>query len=403
MKSQVSGIIAYGAAAEPEPRLGPLTKARHQARYAYHTTRDRLRWRSGDLSRVDYRNYQDETTLNRGDQAIVDAVLQKMCTRDSTLKFCRTNWGNLGGIPISTAMVAVCGGGYIFMDRNAQLPERIKKDIEMFGRVAAPVVLVGVGINQLLEPGQRHASRMAEPTSETLRKLLSRADLISVRDRATQSTLEKLTDKPVHMVGDPALYFAPPQSHGRGQGGRLHIGINFPFHGKTPNEHIQRDLAKYVELLKKMQREYSCKFYYMVHYSTELLIARLLKDAGISLQVVSGSPAQLVKGYGELDVHLGGMLHSCILATTAGTPCVGLAYDMKHSGFFDTMDQAEHCISVVDLDIDQVLETIRVVIGSQHAIRQKSLNRRLQLEGDFDRFLDAALKLLPEPAQDLRQ
>ncbi len=386
-------IIAYGAAAEPQLRLGVWNRMRNAARTAYYSTRDRLRWKRGDLSALDYRNYQDPTALNRGDQAIVDAVLAKLKQRDDALAFKRTNWQRLEEVPSTASMVAICGGGYLFLDRQAQLARRVEADLEMFRDVATPVVMFGVGINQLLEPGRARAQKVVEPTARTLEAMLARADLISVRDWTTQRMLQQYTDKPVHMVADPALYLAPPRPAGRAAPPILRVGINFPFHGLTSTAHLRRNLRLYVELLQRIRQALSCSFFYMVHYETETMVAQLLKDAGVPLTVVAGEPRQLVAAYGELDLHLGGMLHSCILSASAGTPCIGLAYDVKHTGFFEVMDLPDYCVSAVELDVDRVFAAVRQAHAEQQPLREKILARRVALEQTFDDFVDQALAL----------
>lgn len=111
-------IIAYGAAAELAPSVHLLKRARLQAKYAYYAMRDRRNWQRSDLSHLDYRNYQDATTLNRGDQAITDAVVQKLHARDAQLRFRRVNWQRLQPIPDAASLVAICGGGYLFSTRT---------------------------------------------------------------------------------------------------------------------------------------------------------------------------------------------------------------------------------------------------------------------------------------------
>lgn len=386
-------IIAYGAAAEPQVRLMLWGRLRNSARNAYYSTRDRLRWKRGDLSTLDYRNYQDPTSLNRGDQAIVDAVLAKLEQRDDALKFERTNWQGLEQVPHSASMVAVCGGGYLFLDRQAHLARRVEADLEMFRDVSTPVVLFGVGINQLLEPGHARRQLIAKPAARTLASLLQRADLISVRDWTTQRVLQQHTDKPVHMVADPALYLAPPSLAERTARSSPRIGINFPFHGPTSATHLRRNLPHYVELLQRIRQTLSCSFFYMIHYETETMVAQLLKDAGVPLTVVTGQPRQLVAAYGELDLHLGGMLHSCILSASAGTPCIGLAYDVKHAGFFEVMDLPDYCVSAIDLDVDEVFAAVCKAHAEQQPLRKKILERRMVLEKTFDDFVDEALAL----------
>lgn len=365
-------------------------RARSRLKYAYYAMRDRHRWKRRDLSRLDYRNYLDATTINRGDQAIVDAIVRKLQSRRVDLRFRRVNWQGLTQIPDTTDLVAICGGGYLFLDQNAQLAPRVTADLAMFRESAVPIVMFGVGINQLLGTDAMAAPQLAPSQAATIRALLQRVNLISVRDWATQRALQPYTDKPVHMVADPALFLAPPRPAERQPGSPLKVGINLPFHGPTSMGHIRRNLPKYVELLRRIQREHACSFVYVVHYATERVIAQLLRESGLPMSIVSGSPDALVAAYADLDIHLGGMLHSCILSTSAGTPCIGLAYDVKHSGFFEVMGLSAHCVSAVQFDIAEVQDICNRMLAALKPLRETILQRRLVLEAEFDRFLNQA-------------
>jgi polysaccharide pyruvyl transferase WcaK-like protein len=388
-------ILAYGAAAQYDPPPSWWSRLRAELRIAYHAADDRIRWKLGDVSSLDYRNYQQASTINRGDQAIVDAVLAKLGERQGNLAFRRTNWQDLGEVPPSSSMVAICGGGYLFIDKKAQLAKRLVDDLDVFRSVTTPVVMFGVGVNQLLQSASCETPHMDAAAAKLLSALLERVDLISVRDWTTQHILQELTDKTVHMVADPALFLAPPRAAARPQRDGLRIGINFPFHGPTSTQHLRHNLARYVALLQRLRQAFECSFVYMVHFDTEKLVAQLLKDSGLPISVVEGSPAELVAAYGELDLHLGGMLHSCILSTSAGTPCIGLAYDVKHPSFFEVMELPNHCISAVDVDIEQIFDAVRVALDTLLPLREKILARRLVLERTFDDFVDQALALVP--------
>lgn len=385
--------VAYGAAAEPAPPLTPWRPARFAIKHAHHLRRDRSRWKKGDSATLDYRNYLNVNSVNRGNQAIVDAVVAKLHQRQPSLVFVRKNWQWLHEVPRATCMLGICGGGYPFIDKQAQLAERLPDDLGIFRASTAPVAIFGVGINQLLQPGAGRKPQLRPSAAVLLSALLERMGLMSVRDWTTQHTLQQLTAKPVHMVVDPALYLAPPRAAERPGRAGLRIGINFPFHGPASTDHLRHNLLRYVTLLQRLQRTYACSFVYIEHFDTEKLVARLLQDSGLPVTVVVGSPVELVAAYGELDLHLGGMLHYCILSTSAGTPCMGLAYDVKHPSFFEVMGLPDHCVSAVDVDISRVFETVRIALGRLQPLREKILARRPVLEETFDEFVGCALAL----------
>jgi phosphoribosyl-AMP cyclohydrolase len=84
-------IVAYGAAAEQVPALTPWQRTRAAIKHAHYLSRDRARWKKGDLSALDYRNYQDVTSVNRGDQAIVDSITSKIAAHMHRVDFVHKN------------------------------------------------------------------------------------------------------------------------------------------------------------------------------------------------------------------------------------------------------------------------------------------------------------------------
>lgn len=132
----------------------------------------------------------------------------------------------------------------------------------------------------------------------------------------------------------------------------------------------------------------------MVHFDSEVLIAHLLRDAGLPVTIVNGDIATLQATYAGLDMHVGGMLHSCILACSVGTPCVGIAYDVKHAGFFELMGIPELSIPATPFDVDAMVLTCIQAFKDRLAIRDHLNTRREMLRAEGDRFLQTQLPKL---------
>ncbi|MDO9448983.1 MAG: polysaccharide pyruvyl transferase family protein, partial [Rugosibacter sp.] len=95
----------------------------------------------------------------------------------------------------------------------------------------------------------------------------------------------------------------------------------------------------------------------------------------------------LTREYAKLDLHIGGMLHSCILATSAGTPCLALAYDIKHQGFFDLMGLPENCLSAANFNPDALYARAMDLLANPAPVRSQIVVRRDQLEMETHAFL----------------
>jgi polysaccharide pyruvyl transferase WcaK-like protein len=86
------------------------------------------------------------------------------------------------------------------------------------------------------------------------------------------------------------------------------------------------------------------------------------------------------------------MLHSCILATSAGTPCLALAYDIKHQGFFDLMGLPQNCLSAADFDPEALFTRALDLLANPSPVRNHIAARRKVLETETRNFLAQQLK-----------
>ena len=94
------------------------------------------------------------------------------------------------------------------------------------------------------------------------------ARMISVRDEVSKAILQPLTDTPISVTGDPALFIKPNYT-GLKEPSRsaapLTIGINIPFHGPAASARISKDLRAYISFLQTLQNDTGCLFIQTVH------------------------------------------------------------------------------------------------------------------------------------------
>lgn len=112
----------------------------------------------------------------------------------------------------------------------------------------------------------------------------------------------------------------------------------------------------------------------------------MLALKNIRTEIIDGEPGSLVRGYAGLDLHIGGMLHSCILAHSVDTPAIALAYDIKHSGFMDLFGLMGNCLPSPELTLQALIERVReLLMNHEHYTELISITRSklLQLTNDF--------------------
>lgn len=392
-------VVVYGAATQlpADFGLGIQRRPGRQLRLA----RDRWMARLGSARYLRYESYVSDRSINMGDLAIADAVhgLVTQVLGDE-VRVSRVNWEQaLPEDPVDLLLVS--GSGYLALDAQGQLPLRIVNDAQAWQARQIPYAFVGVGINQLLS-GAGEALTIKGPSQELLRRLLDGSCGVSVRDRATCEALSTLTRHPVALIGDPALHLPPmlaePTSPRRSGPQRLQVGINLPLHGPDAARRIRDEFPVYVQFLRDLQRRLDCDYHFISHFECSTVLPSLFAMQGLKMALAYGPPAELAHTYRQLDLHLGGKLHSCILASGFGVPNVGLAYDRKHFGFFELMGGAERCVAAQPLPSPRLLTLLPQVRDQRLQVRHQLLQRQQALRALTVSFLSDVLLGAASPA-----
>ncbi|MBB1075264.1 polysaccharide pyruvyl transferase family protein [Rhodoferax sp. 4810] len=385
MNNSPASLIAYGCVATV-PKPAQLSQ---RLRRIIFSIRDRIAFRFGRLDMLDYRNHDDSATYNLGDHAIMIACLEAIDTVLPGTLITPVNWLELNTLNTFGDAILICGSGYFFLDPELRLPSRISDDAAFSEEHNLPIIIYGSGVN-LPDASLRNETLQIDSTHLTiLRRLLKRCIHISVRDEASRQLLQTCTDLRVEMIGDPAFLLKPRHTARNLNlaSKRVLIGLNLPFHGPTQNRRLINELHVYIETFKIIQKHSGCLFHYMVHYDAEVVIAKIMIDAGIDMIIVRGTVDKLLVEYSQLNLHLGGMLHSCILSASTGTPCIGLAYDIKHAGFFDVLELPELCIPTEPWKRELIIETTLKALLDESRLRAHISQRRNFLQQKAFTFL----------------
>lgn len=389
-------LIGYGCVAT----LPPSAPTRQAVRRAAFSVRDRLAAKFTTTVNLDFKNHEDRATYNLGDHAIFKASLIAIAHASCPAKVTPVNWMELNeSHSISDALI-ICGSGYFFLDSQRRFPSRLEADLNFSERHGVPIIVYGAGVN--LHDAHQDLRNLELPTEELalLQRFLAKCVRISVRDEMSRKVLQSCTDKLVQLIGDPALLLDSSYNYRakttKTTQARPVIGVNFAFHGRTLSDRLAAELPSYVETFRKLQALTDCEFFYMVHYDSELVIAKILQDSGIRLKIIRGDIETLLRGYSSLNLHIGGMLHSCILSASMGTPCIGLAYDIKHSGFFELMKLPEYCLPTVPWMGDLIILKACEMLREEEALRVHVAKLRDEWRGKAFSFMDHSLQLLSD-------
>ncbi len=350
-------IVLYTLVPEGEATRRLPIPSGMRLRFRFGDLLDSLRWRTG--GRFAFRSYRYERFLcsNRGDAAVRAAVAAETSRRlPPGCRVRQLRWGSLSpegieAINREASALVVAGGGYLSADAEGRLAPRCLNDIELFERLSVPLVSFGIGLNVNIEgAGQGGRPRLDDRAASSLARFVRRHALLGVRDPVTRDCLERVSGRQVRLAPDPVFFLEPgprlrsaragkAAAGGAGDAGAGPvIGLNFAFHGELPERNLARNLGDYIAMLRRLRRRSGCRFVYFRHADPERLVARLLRRAGLLDGLVEDpDPSAMIAAYGGVDLVIGEMMHSAIMALAAGTPVVSVGYDVKHRALFDLL------------------------------------------------------------------
>lgn len=100
--------------------------------------------------------------------------------------------------------------------------------------------------------------------------------------------------------------------------------------------------------------------------------------------------------YDAADVVVATRLHGSVFAARRGRPVVGLAYEQKVAGFFDTLELPQLCLPV-SAPPERILEAVHRAHKDAPQLSPVLLERTAGLRTRLGRYLDIALELLERP------
>lgn len=397
-------VVAYGAASERPAMPSIAWRLREWARREYYAqlTISRTK-RSGRIPPLAYQDHSSNWFVNHGDVAIADTLISHVIPEgNATVE--RRNWQPAASRDWldqinSQKIVMICGGGYLFLDSAGRVAKRLASDLAEFRRSGAAFGLIGVGINQLTENATRNDLEPDKEDLRTINGLFDEAKFASVRDVATQDYVSRATGKSVPLSGDPALFIVNPDDQTKVKprnNERLQIGLSLPFHGTVVDQHLNRCLSAVVAAINEIQARLNCEFHYFSHYDGELILPRLLGRVGVNCRIHRGSVGALMSGYEQLDAHIGGMLHSCILASNYNIPLIGLAYDTKHSGLFNVLGLPNQKLNLEPTTMRELPAILEKTLENGAEISGKILAARQALATPYRTTIKDAQSLLTE-------
>lgn len=377
----------------------------HRIRGSLRRFLNDLHWKGRGEFRFHYWQYEGPGDRNAGDSAIREATRHQL-TRlfaPRPVEFLEIPWRAADAAAAArvneTCDLAVWSAGAVaHLDAAGRLPARFGQYVDFLQALRIPAAAYGIGVSTKLAGGEPGPAALHPEARSMLAAFAGSLALCGVRDKASGDFLRAVAGEgaPIADIADPALFLqAGPQAGMAVRG--VPVGVSFAFHGPYCEGLASRFVHTYIETLRRIQESIpGASFHYFMHCPSESLLVRLFEHAGIGLEVVSGPPGRLLAAYSLMRIHVGQMLHSCVLAANAGVPPLGLAYDSKHLHFFSSLGLSQYCLPPSEWDPARIAAKAVELHERRDEISSQIRNSISVLRGRQEAFLKDLARLAGE-------
>jgi len=256
--------------------------------------------------------------------------------------------------------LCVIGGGGLYSKFFLPFNAQVIKSIE------TPIVLYGIGYIRNL--GDKD---LTDAQIESARLLNTRAKLTSVRDEYTCKFLSDLGIRDVHAIGDPAIFLGSEETNQVAlDKNKIKIGVNVASHYWTLYpQYLRKTIGEYIKACEFLIKRLDAEIVYLIHHSDEHKVAEAMKEKKLPLKVVdtNPNPYKMKFIYGKLDLVIGMMMHSTVLAFGSEVPIVNVAYDAKNYNFMKFIGQGDKVIDVREANSKKISDlALRTIDDSKN-------------------------------------
>ena len=268
--------------------------------------------------------------------------------------------------------ICVIGGGGLYSKFFLPMDAQVIKSVEI------PIVLYGIGYIRNL--GDKELTR---EQIESVKLLNACAKLTSVRDGYTCKFLRDLGVGDVHVIGDPAIFLdSEKTSQVVLDESKIKIGVNVACHyWALYPKYLYRTIDEYTKACKFLIKHLNAEIVYLAHHPDEHHVVEAMRKKKLPLKVVdtAPNPYKMKFIYGKLDLVIGMMMHSTVLAFGSEVPIVNVAYDAKNYNFMEFIDQKDKVIDVRSANLKKIKEvSLRTLDDSKNIKRDfRTLKRKL--------------------------
>lgn len=271
---------------------------------------------------------------------------------------------------IKDADMVIFGGAPVFNYTYQIFSERTAITLDLCKEYHVPVLFSAVGI-EYFNPKNEKCRRITEAVNyEVVRQVTCRDDFESLEK------MKKREDLTIDKVADPAVFTSEIFSNFKKledktvEGRQKKIGLfilragGFTANGnKLPWRKAARFWMGLIEEIKS--RGYDYEVLTSGNFGDEAFVDRLIRDYGLDTNKAVfniNTPEDMVSRIYGYDGIVSCRLHPNICAYSIRVPAIGLLWNMKVQGFYDSIGYGKRVLSVKEMEPKNVLDSLEAAM-----------------------------------------
>ena len=304
----------------------------------------------------------------------------------------------------SASLVISIGGGYLQAPYLGQLWGRMG-EIALAHRFNVPVYIIGQslgpfgqgllkGFSKSVLDKCKYICPREEISQDRLQRLPVLAPIRAIPDTAFALDINDISDNGQDLLNAEGLSWT-------GKTPLISVSIrNWPYLSKDENHSFQSEIA---QALDSISRQLGAQIIFISMctnfggYSTDdrytafEVWRRMERRSHAHILVKEYDPYQIAAILKCADLHVGMRLHSDILATIAGTPCIAIEYEQKTTGIMKQLKLLDYVILMSDLTHSKLEQKVLTAWQHQNEIKKIMRSQIMRLKKEISSCLNEIL------------
>ncbi|MEI2812154.1 MAG: polysaccharide pyruvyl transferase family protein [Nocardioides sp.] len=254
---------------------------------------------------------------------------------------------------ITRSDLLLLGGGNMIFDLEAwtRSSGRFEYFVDTARQSGVPVFGISLGIGPFASTRQHKDAC----------RVLDRCGWLSFRDQISLDLYFEHGTGPAGIGVDPVLLM--PQAFDRPENTSNRIAWNLVeprLVGGLDDSKRQEILREHASAIKRLVLD----GWSVVLFSTDRAdepfleeVEAIVRSPKCRFRRISGL-SSLLDVYSMVDIVVASRMHALIVAFTQGTPVIGLSWQQKVRAFFELIERADQCVSLLELDMKRLQELI---------------------------------------------